>query len=623
MRVSVFFVLASLLSGGADAALSVSTAIVLNQGRRSMCASSAFDASGRPFVVIGGGVNADNSVSDELIVYDALRESKTVLKLSVPRYDCVACFVDDVVLIAGGCTNYTAPNSECRTVIVESYNVSSRAQATLSGGLSEGRTYMAAAQTRTHCAFVAGARTTSFNASSAVDAFDFRTRQWTYLNLSESRYYPAAVGVDDTVVVMGSDIGSGPDVRFTVEEIDFSAMRPVSRIVRNFSSSVYENTGARAGDWVIFAGGRRRDKNGTLLMPAAEVREPSGLWREIAFAAPDWMQEDAPFSMEGGSIGTQALFALGADSFLGSTGTPYVFLWNPDDIAKPSKGWNTRTWNLNVTASALAAFEYNGTGFAFVAGGSYNFSQSLNAIQLLKFVNEPGLQPTCAQCPPPSTCIGDDRCICDPSHLREGRFGCKLPPGATAAPTPAPTPFPPTTTTLTETTSTSASTVASMTGAPPPSGSSILGPAIGGAIAGVVVIGLLIGGIVFYRRRNRKYIPSPDEMYTANGGGGGNAAAGTKNPYGQLQVQPYTSQPYTGSTTGLDYGHSEVTQSNTAYTEILPGSSSNGSLPSNGSVAPMRTFSSSNLTTQQQMYSHLPSSDLAHERANYGEKAAW
>jgi hypothetical protein len=395
-----------------------------------MCASSAFDASGRPFVVLGGGVNADNSVSDELIIYDALRESKTVLKLSVPRYECVACRVDDVVLIAGGCTNYTAPNDQCRTLIVESYNVTSREQTTLSGGLSEGRQYMAAAQTRTHCAFVAGARTTSFSASNAVDAFDFRTRQWTYLNLSESRYFPAAVGVDDTVVVMGSDIDSGPYVRFTVEEIDFSVMRPVSRIVRNFSSSVYENTGARAGDWVIFAGGRRRDKNGTLLMPAAEVREPSGLWREIAFAAPDGMQKDAPFSMEGGSIGTQALFALGADSFLGSTGTPYVFLWNPDDLATPSKGWNTRTWNLNVTSSALAAFEYNGTGFAFVAGGSYNSSQSLNAIQLLKFVNEPGLQPTCAQCPPPSTCIGDDRCMCAPSHVREGRFGCKQASGA-------------------------------------------------------------------------------------------------------------------------------------------------------------------------------------------------
>jgi len=77
--------------------LSVSTAFVLTQGRKSMCAASAFDASGRPFVVMAGGLNSDDSVSSELIVYDALRESKRVLTLSVPRYDCVACRVDDVV----------------------------------------------------------------------------------------------------------------------------------------------------------------------------------------------------------------------------------------------------------------------------------------------------------------------------------------------------------------------------------------------------------------------------------------------------------------------------------------------------------------------------------------------
>jgi hypothetical protein len=583
-----------------------------------MCAASAFDVNGRPFVVAAGGLNDDGTVSSEVIVYDALRESKRMLTLAVPRYDCSACRVDDVVVIAGGCSNKTAPESMCRTLTVEAFNVTSGELFTMPGGLSAGRTYMAVAQTRTHCAFVAGGRTDAYLASSAVDALDLRTRTWTYLNLSESRYYPAAVGVDDTVVVMGSDIGSGPEVRFTVEEIDFSAARPVSRIVRNFTSSVYENTGARAGDWVIFAGGRRRNKTGDLLKPAAEVREPSGLWREIPFAAPDWMQDDAPFHMESGSIGTQALFALGANDFLSATGTPYVFLFNPAEIESPSKGWNTRTWNLNITNSALATFEYNNTGYAFVAGGAYNYSVSLNAVQLLKFEKEPGLEPTCSQCPPPSVCIGDERCLCDPTHLREGRFGCKLKPGDTAAPTPLPTPFPPTvasSTTVSGTSSIAPVPASSMSGS-----NSILGPAIGGAVGGVVLIGLIVGGILYFRRRNRKYIPSPDELYTADNGGG---APGKKNPYGQLTMQPYTSQAYTGSSTMGDYPHgdpSQTTPSSAAYTAILPGAS-NGSLPSSGSLPPARTFSSTNLSSQT--YSHLPTADLAQERAYSGDKAAW
>jgi hypothetical protein len=605
-----------LLARPSESALSVSTAFVLTQGRKSMCAASAFDASGHPFVVVAGGLNSDDSVSSELIVYDALRESKRVLTLSVPRYDCVACRVDDVVVIAGGCDNKTATNAVCRTLAVEAFNVTSGLLAPVPGGLSAGRTYLAVAQTRTHCAFVGGARLDIYNASSAVDALDVRTSTWTYLNLTESRYFPAAVGVDDTVVVMGSDIGSGAEVRFTVEEIDFSVARPVSRIVRNFTSSVYENTGARAGDWVIFAGGRRRDKAGNLLKPAAEVREPSGLWREIPFAAPDWVSEDAPFSMQSGSIGSQALFALGADDFLGSTGTPYVFLFNPADIDTPSKGWNTRTWNLNITESALATFEYNNSGYAFVAGGAYNFSVSLNAVQLLKFEKEPGLEPTCSQCPPPSVCIGDERCLCDATHLREGRFGCKLKPGDTAAPTPLPTPFPPTSASTTTTAGATSSGAPAPASSPAGGGASILGPAIGGAVGGVVLIGLIVGGILYFRRRNRKYIPSPDEMYSAGGNGGGK-----KNPYGQLQVQPYTSQAYTGSASTMgDYPHGETgqTSSSGAYTAILPGAS-NGSLPSNG--PPTRTFSGTNLSSQT--YSHMPTADLAQERTYNGEKAAW
>jgi hypothetical protein len=493
-----------LMARSSESALSASTAFVLSQRRKSMCAASAFDASGRPFVVMAGGVNADDSVSSELIVYDVLRESKRMLTLAEPRYDCVACRVDDLVVIAGGCTNKTAPNLMCRTLKVEAFNVSSGELATVPGGLSAGRIYMAVAQTRTHCAFVGGGRVDNVNASNAVDALDVRTRTWTYLNLTESRYFPAAVGIDDTVVVMGSDIGTSAQVRFTVEEIDFSIARPLSRVARNLTSSVYENAGARAGDWVIFAGGRRRDKNGTQLKPSADVREPSGLWREIPFAAPDWMSDDAPFNLQAGSIGTQALFALGTDSFLGSTGTPYVFLFNPAEIETPSNGWTTRTWNLNISGSALATFVYNNTGYAFVAGGAYYFSVSLDAVHLLKFE---GLEPTCSQCPPPSVCIGDERCLCDAMHLREGRFGCKLNPDDTAALTLMPSPLP----TLLRRTTAFSTSLSGANDAPSPVNDSTTAAAIAGGVVGalvvaivVTVLGLFVGRECLRRRRRQR-----------------------------------------------------------------------------------------------------------------------
>lgn len=204
-----------------------------------MCASSALDASGRPFVVMAGGLDANDNVSGDLIIYDVMNKMKSTLQLAVPRFECVTCRVDDVILIAAGCNNNTAPIAQCRIRTVESYNVTSRELSTLRGGLSSARLYVAAAETRTHCVFLGGAGTLAFKSSSAVDAFDFRTRSWTYLNLSESRYFPAAVGIRDTVVVMGSDIGSSPEVRYTIEEIDLSVARPISRIVHNISVSAY------------------------------------------------------------------------------------------------------------------------------------------------------------------------------------------------------------------------------------------------------------------------------------------------------------------------------------------------------------------------------------------------
>lgn len=58
----------------------------------------------------------------------------------------------------------------------------------------------------------------------------------------------------------------------------------------------------------------------------------------------------------------------------------------------------------------------------------YNSSSSLSAVYLVTFENASGLEPTCSQCPPPSTCIGEERCMCAPTHVRVGRFGCEQTP---------------------------------------------------------------------------------------------------------------------------------------------------------------------------------------------------
>ena len=183
----------------------------------------------------------------------------------------------------------------------------------------------------------------------------------------------------------------------------------------------------------------------------AEVRLPSGVWKQIPFA-----HTKAPFHMGGASLGKVAVFAGGGTSFLSSTATPFIYQFDstrfdPDRAVETAPAaWRTAALSVNITDTALAGVVHNGIGYVFMVGGRATANARRDDAVMLRY-NVDGSEdelfevPCDVPCPAPATCTTPHRCECAPGQTIVDRFGCAsatpAPPGATPAP---PTPAPPT-----------------------------------------------------------------------------------------------------------------------------------------------------------------------------------